>query len=175
MSIYYEHFKSSIQKNRKGIDYYNRFKLGKGVANEDVGSIYKAILHQRGYGLRDFDEINGYGFWNDLWEIGKPMLTKGLKYLGSLGVDAVSDIAHNALEGKNIRESAKERFEKVKDDIVAQVPGAIRSVFGNTNSPEYKRRGKKRKPNSQQSPGAIVASARKKRSQESFPGLKFLK
>lgn len=179
MSVYYEHFKLATEKNKSGIDYYGRFKVGKGIAKDDVGAIYRAILHQRGYGARDFDEMNGYGFWQDLWSMGKPLLTKGLKYLGSLGVNTVSNIAHDAMEGKNIKEAAQDRFQEAQDDIVARVPGTVKDIFGDNKSRGYKRRGRKRGANSRQSAGAIVAAAREKRSKndsrEKFPGLKYLK
>lgn len=175
MSIYYNHFRASIDHNKNRIDYYGHFRDKKGrgrLLDDDIGSFYKAALHQRGYGMRDFDEIQGYGFWQDLWAIGKPLLTEGLKFFGAKAVDTAANVARDAIEGKNVKDSAVSRLAEAKDDVIAQVPGAITGLFRKRSEPDrYKGVAKKRKTISQRSAGALATAARKRGGK--FPALKY--
>lgn len=178
MIIYYNHFKASIECNKHQIDYYNHFRNKKGKGrersdNDDIGSIYKAALYQRGYGPRDFDEIQGYGFWQDLWAIGKPLLTEGLKFFGAKAVDTAANVARDAIDGKNVKESTMSRLTEAKDDVIAAVPGAITGLFRKRANPNpYKGVSERRKTISQRSAGALATAARKTGGE--FPALKYL-
>lgn len=175
MSIYYDHFKTSMKLNNQPKDYYTHFRNKKGrgrTSDDDIGSIYKASLSQRGYGLRDFDEIEGYGFWQDLWAIGKPLLKEGLRFFGTKAVDTAANVARDAIEGKNVKESAISRLAEAKDDVIAQVPGTITGLFRKRHSSDlYKGNSKKRKTISQPSAGILATAARKKGGE--FPALKY--
>lgn len=186
MNPYYEHFRVSAE-HRPSADYYKRFKttVGGGVPPEDIGSVYRSILHQQGYGLRNFNEVQGLGFWSDLWAMGRPLMHEGLRYFGAKAVDTASNIAQDAINGKNVKDAIETRFKEAKHDVIAKVPGAVkgavRNLFAKDENMEsalmHKENRKRRRPTSHLSPGILATAARSKRrkivGQGIFPALEY--
>jgi hypothetical protein len=118
--------------------FYDQFKLecvkGGGLRDEDdLGEFYRGSMYQRGYGLgfgEPFigNDMCGYGLGqtlSNLFQMAWPLLKRGMKFLGTSAVGTVADIARDVIEGKNVKESAKERVTKTAQDILAKAPKAI--------------------------------------------------
>lgn len=119
--------------------FYDQFKLecvkGGGLRDEDdLGEFYRGSLYQRGYGL-GFEEpffgndMYGYGLGqtlSNLFQMAWPLLKRGMKYLGTSAVGTAADIARDVIEGKNVKQSAREHVTKTAQDILAKAPKAIR-------------------------------------------------
>lgn len=144
--------------------FYDQFKhdvmVGGGFGDgEGIGDVYRSVLYQRGYGLGydiDLGDTYGLGFGDNLMSLIRyalPMLKGGLQYLGKQAVSTAANIAQDAIEGKSVKESAKEHISKVGEDIFAKAPAALAGAV-------IKPGGVKRKAVSQDSPGALVARAR---------------
>lgn len=144
--------------------FYEEFKrdamVGRGLGDGDeIGDVYRSVLYQKGYGLGyDFDpgEVHGLGFadgFMSLIRYAMPVLKSGLQFLGKQAVSTAANIAQDAIEGKNVKEAAKEHIIRAGEDIFAKAPTAIADAVIN-------RTGKKRKVVSQQSAGELVARAR---------------
>lgn len=147
--------------------FYEQFKRdavvgggGGGIGDGDgVGDVYRSVLYQRGYGLGydiDLGQTYGLGFSDGLMSLIRyalPMLKGGLQYLGKQAVSTAANIAQDAIEGKNVRDSAKEHISKAGEEILAKAPASITEAF-------IKPTGVKRKAVSQDSAGALVARAR---------------
>lgn len=168
MNPYYEYFKKSasesqVNKGEKYNPYYEYFKeiSGNGFSpDEAMGNIYKGTLRQMGYGYHDFDSMRGDGWLSDIFNnVAKPLLIQGAKYLGLKGVDMASNIATDAIKGKNLVDSTKERFQETKDSVLEEVPKAIFGVFKKNN----KAMPPKRKAISRPSAGTLVTSGSKRR------------
>lgn len=168
MNPYYEHFKnalsqSSAKENSLSNPYYDRFKTISGSGfktDKDVGNIYAGTLHQMGYGYRDFDSMRGEGWLSDIFNnVAKPLLIQGAKYLGLKGVDMVSNIASDAIKGKDLKEAVNDRFVETKDAVVQEVPKTVFGLFKKGNKDATH----KRKAISRPSAGALVTSASKRR------------
>jgi hypothetical protein len=109
--------------------------------NDYIGNTYREALYQRGYGFRgdiiDYDEMYGLG-WSDtlrsIFNFAKPLLKRGAEFLGKKAVDTVSNIAHDAISGENIKESAKRHITDTKDEIFAKAPEAVANLLNKSNS-----------------------------------------
>jgi hypothetical protein len=151
MNPYYEHFKLV---HGGGLD--------KDEGKEGVGGVYRSVLYQRGYGLGqyyDYSDRHGLGFMDGLMSVARfvlPSMKSGLKYLGNQAVETVANIAQDAIAGKDIKESAKERVRSTAQEIFAKVPAALADTLSGD-----KRTGVKRRAVSRTSAGRLVASARK--------------
>jgi hypothetical protein len=164
-------------------EHCKRMAVGSGfksVDSDDIGDVYKTVLHQQGFGYDvefDFDETYGLGlgsFFSSLFRAAAPILKTGaqagLKYLGNAAMDTVASIAQDAINGGNIKESAKKHAKGAVDDIFAKAPEIVlNAVQGNKNQ------NRKRKHVSQPSAGKLVASARKRNRTvydlDEYPGL----
>lgn len=145
--------------------FYEQFKhdamIGGGLGDQEgIGDVYRSSLYQRGYGLGfdvDFSETHGLGFADGLMSLiryAMPMLKGGLQYLGKQAVSTAANIAQDAIEGKNVKEAAKEHISKAGEDLFAKAPAAIADAVIKTG-------GVKRKASfSRESPGVLVSRAR---------------
>lgn len=147
--------------------------VGSGAPGPEMGSIYKSVLHQRGYGFGQRPGFGSYrmktGFgWNEalamVFKFAKPLIARGLKYLGKRAVATASSVAQDAFAGENILSSAKKHITETASDVFAKAPGAIVSSI-------LKGSGQKRKGTIQQSSGQLVASARQKKRKKTGRGL----
>ena len=81
-----------------------------------VQNVFKGPMYQQGYGLGGYFKK----FFRWLVPIAEkhvlPHVKSGLQTLGKQAIDSVSDIAHDTLKGKNVRESVEERtFEAIEN------------------------------------------------------------
>ena len=97
--------------------------------SDQVKGIYRAPLVQRGYSQRG----RGIGrllrnFMQWITPLAKkhilPKIEDGAKFLGNKLVDSVSDFAKDTIEGKNVGESARDRYEGLVS--------AVKTKFENT-------------------------------------------
>ncbi len=109
---------------------YNR-RLG------GAGPVFRGPMFQQGYGLEGYFKR----FFKWIVPIAQthflPKLKSGLESVGNQAVESASNFARDTIKGKNVKESAKERFEEGVDVIKDKVE---KNLSGN---------GKKRKPNRQ--------------------------
>lgn len=100
---YFEFFKDSIGK-------------GPGKYYSGIGEVYRSgARYQKGYGLLGISPnyYRGDGFGNilaSLWRVAFPMIKTGAKKLGTAALDVASNVAADALQGRDIKESAKEHL-----------------------------------------------------------------
>lgn len=102
--------------------YYTFFKdsigEGPGTYLTGIGQVYRTTpRYQRGYGLLGIENNafapHGQGLGSilsSLWKVAAPMIKTGAKKLGSAALDVATNVAADALQGKDIRESAKEHL-----------------------------------------------------------------
>lgn len=119
-------------------NYYDK-QVGNGLA------VYRGATVQRGHGIG--------GFFSSLFKGAMPLLKSGLKTVGKEMLNAGVDIARDALHGKNVKQSAKERMMRSGDNLL----GALSAKMSAPSSQPMKRRrssskprtagSKKRKPN----------------------------
>ncbi len=151
MNPYYEHFK-----------FVQGSGLDKDESKQGVGSVYRGVLYQRGYGLGhyyDYSDRHGLGFMDGLMSLARfvlPSMKSGLKYLGKQAVETAANIAQDAIAGKDIKESAKDHVRSAANHIFAKAPAAITQALTGD-----KRSGLKRRAVSRTSAGRLVASARR--------------
>jgi hypothetical protein len=73
--------------------------------------------------------------WGDtlrsLFNFAKPLFRKGAEFLGRKAVDTVANIAHDAISGDNVKESAKRRLVDTGQEIFAKAPEAVVQLMGN--------------------------------------------
>ena len=131
---YLEFFKDSIGK-------------GNGKYYSGIGEVYKSSSrYQKGYGLLGVSQ-NDYGRRGDglgsmlssLWRVAFPMLKTGAKKLGSAALDVATNVASDALQGKDIKESAKEHLiskgSKLLEDINPSLIGKITKPAADPSAP----------------------------------------
>ena len=99
---YYDYFKDAIGK-------------GEGKYYVGVGEPYRISSHyQKGYGLLAISaRTGGDGFGNilsSLWRMAFPMIKTSAKKLGTAALDVATNVASDALAGKDIKDSAKEHL-----------------------------------------------------------------
>lgn len=100
--------------------YYNFFKdsigEGPGAYLTGIGEVYRTTpYYQKGYGLLGYanNTARGRGLGSilaSLWKVAAPMIKTGAKKLGSAALDVATNVAADALQGRDIRESAKEHL-----------------------------------------------------------------
>ena len=117
--------------------YYEHFKTftGAGIHPSDqIGDVYRSVLYQRGYGYgNDFDysAVHGLGFMDGimrLFRLAMPAVKSGLQYLGKQAVTTAADVATDAILGRNVNKSAKERVSAAATNIVAKAPAFLTEV-----------------------------------------------
>lgn len=108
---------------------------GGGLGDDDIGSLYKSIQFQQGYGFGYMDpfpyESYGLGFGesiSSLFRMAIPYLKEGQTYLGKKAVNTVANIANDAIEGKSVPESAKRHVYEAADDVFAKAPAHLAQI-----------------------------------------------
>lgn len=142
-------FKTSTGGNFPFDTYDKRDDYYKGI-----GTLYRASpTFQRGYGLKagSFNNLKKRGtgvgsFFQSLWRVAFPMIKTGAKKLGSTALDVATSVASDALQGRNIKESAKEHLttkgtallsdiKKQGVDILKNVNPAIAGILNKSDQP----------------------------------------
>jgi hypothetical protein len=142
-------FKKSTGGNFNYDTYDKRDEYYKGI-----GTLYRASPNfQRGYGLKagGFNNLKKRGtgvgsFFQSLWRVAFPMIKTGAKKLGSTALDVATSVASDALQGKNIKESAKEHLttkgtallsdiKKQGVDILKNINPAISGIINKSDQP----------------------------------------
>jgi hypothetical protein len=128
--------------------FYEEFQhlVGHGVdRDEGVGDVYKGVFYQRGYGLgfntTDYGDVYGLGFADNLMSMFRfalPVLKTGLQYLGKQAVSTAANIAQDAIEGRNMKDAAKEHLTNSAQNIFAKAPEMLRDQFINTTNKKRK-------------------------------------
>lgn len=123
-NAYFEFFKDSIGKGS------NKYYSG-------IGEVYRSSSrYQKGYGLLGVSQ-NNYGRRGDglgsmlsnLWRIAFPMIKKGAQKLGSAALDVATNVATDALSGKNIKEAATEHLKKKGSELLKEInPSLIGTI-----------------------------------------------
>lgn len=172
MNPYYEQMKANVASRKfqnRGENYYDQMKegiTGEGADMDSIGSVYRSVLHQRGYGLNGRFRYNtryGLGFadvMGGIFRMMQPLFKSGLQFLGNQAVNSAANIAKDVISGTNLKEAAKSELSSAAGEVFAKAPDAISKVI--------KQVGKKRKPVS--SIGSVVQRpSDKKRSKISAP------
>lgn len=100
---YYDFFKDSIGK-------------GSGTYFPGIGEVYRtSSRYQKGYGLLGVSGRPRYGngignILSSLWRVAFPMIKSGAQKLGTAALDVATNVASDALAGKDIKDSAKEHL-----------------------------------------------------------------
>jgi len=171
--------------------YFQHFKRysGRGVQT-GIGRVYSQIPHyQRGYGyLGGAPNKSGRGlgsFLSSIWRGAIPFIKKGAQTLGTAAVDVASNIATDAIQGKNIKESAvthaknkgSEVLQTIGDDITGLInkgkPEPVISPIPDLVAPtptQYRRINRKRKPPRTYSKPKPKPSNKKRR----YPALQYM-
>jgi hypothetical protein len=129
--------------------YYDYFKdaigQGEGKYFIGIGEPYKtSSRYQKGYGL---GRTRGDGFGNvlsSLWRMAFPMIKTSAKKLGSAALDVATNVASDALAGKNIKDSAKEHLtnkgvellQDIKQSSAEQTTSPIATMPTVSSSPQ---------------------------------------
>jgi hypothetical protein len=159
---------------------------GPGTYYRGIGELYRASSrYQRGYGLLGATHYSrqGDGLGNilsSLWRVAFPMIKTGAKKIGSAALDVATNVAADALQGKNIREAAKEHLTNKGVELLDQIKSsqptktvtttipAISSVQAVQETPSFRRLPRKRT-------GKVTfATASKRTKQAKYPALKYL-
>lgn len=110
--------------------------IGKGIGKyySGIGEVYRSgARYQKGYGLlgvsSNYYRGDGFGsILSSLWRVAFPMIKTGAKRLGSAALDVASNVAADALQGKDIKESAKEHLTTKGTELL--------KTFQKTSDPE---------------------------------------
>ena len=110
---YYDFFKDSIGQ-------------GEGKYFTGIGEPYRlSSRYQKGYGfLGATARTRGDGFGNilsSLWRMAFPMIKTSAKKLGSAALDVATNVASDALAGKNIKDSAKEHLTNKGVELIQDI------------------------------------------------------
>ena len=110
---YYDFFKDSIGK-------------GEGKYYTGIGEPYRiSSRYQKGYGfLGATARTRGDGFGNilsSLWRMAFPMIKTSVKKLGSAALDVATNVASDALAGKDIKDSAKEHLTTKGVELIQDI------------------------------------------------------
>jgi hypothetical protein len=170
---YLDFFKDSIGK-------------GSGQYYTGIGEVYRtSSRYQKGYGLLGtsyYNRKHGNGLGNilsSMWRIAFPMIKTGAKKIGSAALDVATNVAADALQGKDIKESAKEHLtnkgveliNKIKNpDESKQVTMTIPAVSSEPvaqTTPSFRRLPRKRT-------GKVTFAQPRKVKQAKYPALRYL-
>jgi hypothetical protein len=169
---YFEYFKDVIGQ-------------GSGQYFGGIGELYKTSSRfQKGYGLSatPYYTHSGHGLGNilsSLWRAAFPMIKTGAKKIGSAALDVATNVAADALQGKDIREAAKEHLTNkgvellhdIKSSSTAStkpVTTTIPAVSLPQDTPSFRRLPRKRT-------GKVTFASTSKRSKSvKYPALKYL-
>lgn len=193
--LFLENFVKEHSKSKN--PYYDHFMNSSGSGahlrhvQPRIGRIYsQSSYFQKGYGygyICGFRDKKGAGigtFIASLFSKALPFIKKGAKVLGTAAADVASNVVTDAIQGKNIKESAIEHATSKGKEILSDIPSNIKGILKKTDeqipkeisppkdlaapTPTKFRRiagNKRRQPPKEI--GAIAAKRRKK-----YPGLK---
>jgi hypothetical protein len=121
-------------------DYYMQ-KSGGGsamIVQPRIGRVYSQNPYfQRGYGyIGGFSGKTGAGIGTilaSLFNRALPFIKKGAKVLGSAAADVASNVVSDAMEGKNIKESAIEHATSKGKEILKDIPSNIKGILKKTD------------------------------------------
>ena len=113
-------------------DYYKR-QVGDGLA------VFRGATVQRGHGIG--------GFFSGLLKGTLPAIKSGAKVLGKQLLKTGMDITGDLLSGKNIKDSAKDRFSESGQQMIKQLSTMIEGNGLKRKVPGQSRRNKKQKTN----------------------------
>lgn len=103
---------------------YSHWKKGAGLTGTGF-DVYKGTYWQKGAGLGSTFKK----FWSWIVPIFKkhalPKLQSGLEVLGNEGVSTVKNIYKDVVDGKNLKESAKNNINTAADNLKNKVESAI--------------------------------------------------
>lgn len=141
------------------VQYFNH-SFGGGPMDESeeyyrgIGRAFKVNpKFQRGYGLMagrfNYSKKRGTGigsFFQSLWRVAFPMIKTGAKKLGTTALDVATNVAADALQGRNIKESAKEHLttkgtallSEIKDkgiDVLKNINPSIEGIIDKSSQP----------------------------------------
>jgi hypothetical protein len=114
--------------------------IGKGPGRyySGIGQVYKASSrYQRGYGYLGqmyrppTFRHGGSGIGSALmsmFRFAMPLIKRGVRKLGTEAVDVASKIATDAIQGKDISESAKQHASEKVSEVMKQVPEALSAM-----------------------------------------------
>lgn len=111
---YYDYFKDSIGK-------------GSGQYYPGIGEVYRSSTrYTRGYGILSvhggLHKGEGLGnIFSSLWRMAFPMIKTGAKKLGSAALDVATNVAADALQGRDIKESAKEHLKTKGSELLQSI------------------------------------------------------
>lgn len=117
---YYEYFKDSIGK-------------GSGKYYPGIGEVYRSSTrYTKGYGILgihgELHRGEGLGnIFSSLWRMAFPMIQTGAKKLGSAALDVATNVAADALQGKDIKESAKEHLKAKGSELLQTLNPSLTS------------------------------------------------
>jgi hypothetical protein len=125
---YYDHFMNS---SGSGANLTSR-------TQPRIGRIYsQSSQFQKGYGyICGFREKKGAGIGailSSLFSRALPFIKKGAKVLGSAAADVASNVVTDAIEGKNIKESAIEHATSKGKEILKDIPSNIKGILKKTD------------------------------------------
>jgi hypothetical protein len=117
---YYDFFKDSIGK-------------GEGKYYTGIGEPYRiSYRYQKGYGLLGSTaRTRGDGFGNilsSIWRMAFPMLKTGAKKLGTAALDVATNVASDALAGKDIKDSAKEHLTSKGVELIQDMKKSAEQI-----------------------------------------------
>jgi hypothetical protein len=172
---YLEFFKDSIGQ-------------GSGQYYRGIGELYRtSSRYQKGYGLLATPHFphRGGGLGNilsSLWRVAFPMIKTGAKKIGSAALDVATNVAADALQGKDIREAAKEHLTNkgvellqdirtapsgVSDFSTKPVTTTIPAISLPQDAPSFRRLPRKRT-------GKVTFATPKRTKSAKYPALKYL-
>jgi hypothetical protein len=111
-------------------DYYNQ-QAGNGL------SFYQGSQQQQGHGLG--------GFFRSLFRAAVPLLKSGAKAVGKQVLRSGVDLAQDALQGKNLKDSATQRLKEAGSVLTDKAGAKIKTMLGGGRRRRRKGLKKKRK------------------------------
>jgi hypothetical protein len=164
---------------------------GSGQYYRGIGELYHTSpRYQKGYGLAGpgyYRSQHGAGLGNilsSLWRVAFPMIKTGAKKIGSAALDVATNVAADALQGKDFREAAKEHLTNkgvellhdIKTSASPGVPNSTKSVTTTipADSPAPSAPSFRRLPRKRTGKVTFASSANKRSKQAKYPALKYL-
>lgn len=122
-----------INPDNDSHSYHNFFKdsIGKGSGQfyGGIGEVYKSSSrYQKGYGLLGVSQNNyarhgeGIGsMLSNLWRMAFPMIKTGAQKLGTAALDVATNVASDVIQGKDIKEAAKEHLKTKGSQLLQEI------------------------------------------------------
>lgn len=95
------------------------------------GQYFQGTQFQRGYGRRRQKGRGAIGnFFGKLFRFAMPLLKRGSKHVGQALARTGIDIASDAVQGGNIKESTKKHFKKLGNTLTDDASSYIKNQVG---------------------------------------------